>query len=171
VGLEGRLVLEKFLMSTSVNEYAGSVLILDEPVSLEIEDSRIVEFCGSPTASNRVRDHYQRVAEHFGGDPFAMHSWHTGIYPATFHAGSWRDDVKSWGELAFASPRYTHFHTCGVDPGNVATATFDATIRFDEMLLWEAGRPVFLDRPEMQALAHQQGVSSDVYAMRGDIGL
>ena len=39
VCLNGRLVLERFLMSTSVNDYAGiSVFMLDEPVGLEIEN-------------------------------------------------------------------------------------------------------------------------------------
>ena len=66
---------------------------------------------------------------------------------------------------------YTHFHTCGVDPGNVATATFDATIRFDGATLWETGRPVFLERPEMQALLRKHRVSGSVFTFRRDIGL
>ena len=100
-----------------------------------------------------------------------VNSWHSGIYPATFHAGNWRDDVASWAEITFASPRYTHFHTCGVDPGNVATATFDATIRFDGATLWDAGRPVFLERPEMLGLLGKHRVSSKVFQLRRDIGL
>ena len=134
VNLTGRLVLERFLMSTSVNDYESSVLFLDGPVSLEIEQSRIVGFHGPKALASTVREHYLRVGERFGGDPMTVNSWHSGIYPATFHAGHWRDDVASWAEITFASPRYTHFHTCGVDPGNVATATFDATVRFDIVL-------------------------------------
>ena len=42
VNLTGRLVLKRFLMSTSINDYESSVLLLDEPLSLEIEQSRIV---------------------------------------------------------------------------------------------------------------------------------
>lgn len=171
VNLTGRLVLERFLMSTSVNDYESSVLFLDEPVSLEIDRSRIVGFHGPKALANTVREHYLRVGERFGGDPMTVNSWHAGIYPATFHAGHWRDDVASWAEITFASPRYTHFHTCGVDPGNVATATFDATIRFDGATLWDAGRPVFLERPEMQALLVEHRVSSVVFKLRSDIGL
>lgn len=171
VNLTGRLVLERFLMSTSVNDYESSVLLLDEPVSLEIERSRIVGFHGPKVLANTVRDHYLRVGERFGGDPMTVNSWHSGIYPATFHSGSWREDVASWAEIAFASPRYTHFHTCGVDPGNVATATFDATVRFDGVTLWDTGRPAFLERPEMQALLGKHRVSNGAFALCTDIGL
>ena len=171
VNLTGRLVLERFLMSTSVNDYESSVLLIDEPVSLEIERSRIVQFHGRKALANTVREHYLRVGERFGGDPMTVNSWHSGIYPATFHAGNWRDKVASWAEITFASPRYTHFHTCGVDPGNVATATFDATVCFDGVTLWDAGRADFLERPEMQALLRKHRVSSRVFTLRSDIGV
>ncbi len=169
--LTGTLVLERFLMSTSVHDYESSVLLLDEPVKLHIDNSVIVGFSGARDLVGQVEAHYHRVAEHFGGDPMAVHSWHTGIYPATYHSGHWQHHTASWGEITFASPRYTHFHTCGDDPGNIATATFDATIEFDDELMWEAGVPVFLDRPEMKALLHERDLGDEVYALRRDIGL
>ena len=171
VNLTGRLVLERFLMSTSINDYESSVLLLDEPLSLEIEQSRIVQFHGPKGLANSVREHYLRVGEHFGGDPMTVNSWHSGIYPATFHAGSWRENAANWAEITFASPRYTHFHTCGTDPGNVATATFDATVCIDGVTLWDAGRPAFLERPEMQALLQKHRVSNRAFTLRSDIGI
>ena len=78
---------------------------------------------------------------------------------------------SSGGDLTFASPRYTHFHTCGVSPGNIASATFDATITFDDQIFWEAGRLAYLDSAPMQALLAEYPHAPDAYEMRWDIGL
>jgi len=79
--------------------------------------------------------------------------------------------VQRWSDLAFGSPRYTHFHTCGNNPGNIATAMFDATISFDDQLFWEAGQFVFLDQPEQQALLEHYPEYPDAFRMRWDIGI
>ena len=169
--VNGQLVFDRFLMSTSVNNFENSVLPLPEHVTATIEDSRIVEFNGATKVVEQVREQYRRVGTFSGGDAFALNSWHTGIYPHTFYQVSASRDIQRWAELTFASPRYTHFHTCGVSPGNIATATFDATISFDDEVFWRAGKPVFLERADMQKLLRDYPESSGAFDMCWDIGL
>ena len=171
VEISGQLMLDRFLMSTSINSFENSVVPLKQPVIAHIERSRIVEFEGEPGLVKQVKQQYQRVGEWTGGDPFAVNSWHAGMYPKTFYSDDPHENIQRWGDLAFASPRYLHFHTCGTAPGNIATATFDASITFDDEVFWDNGRLVFLDRPDIQALLSQYPDTIDAYEMRWDIGL
>ena len=171
LNLNGVLVFDRFLMTTSVNSFKNSILLLDEPVIGVIENNRIVDFEGPAALLDKVRDQYERVGVLSGGDALAVHSWHAGIYPKTFYSGNVYDDVQLWGDIAFASPRYTHFHTCGTAPGNIASATFDTTISFDGVKFWDAGRLAFLDTPAMQTLLAQYPRVPDAFEMRLDIGL
>ena len=43
-------------------------------------------------------------------------------------------------------------HAAGIDPGDAAFHLMDQTISFDDQLVWDEGRMVFLDRPEIQAM-------------------
>lgn len=169
--LSGRMVLDRFLMSTTIKSFENSILPLRTPVIARIENSRIVGFDGDSDTVRKVEAQYRRVGALDGGDPLAVNSWHAGIYPKTFYSADPKANIQRWGDLAFASPRYLHFHTCGIAPGNIATATFDATIRFDDEIFWDAGKLVFLDRPELKALLDQYSGTADNYQMRWDIGI
>ena len=169
--LNGQLVLDRYLTSTSINNIENGILKLEQPATAHIEESRITDFKGEAKTVASIEAQYQRVGELTGGDPFVVNSWHTGIYPKTFYSRPIDDDVQRWSDLAFGNPRYTHFHTCGDNPGNIATAMFDATISFDDQLFWEAGRFVFLDQPEQQELLAQYPDHPDAFSMRWDIGI
>ena len=169
--LNGQLVLDRYLASTSINDIDNNHLKLERPVIARIEQSRIVDFEGDANTVASVKTQYHRVGELAGGDPFVVNSWHTGIYPKTFYSRPIDDDVQRWSDLAFGNARYTHFHTCGDNPGNIATAMFDATISFDDQVFWEAGRFVFLDQPEQQELLAQYPDHPDAFSMRWDIGI
>lgn len=171
VDVSGRLALDRFLLSTSISRFENSVMPLPQPVLANIENSLITGFDGDAPTVARIERQYRRVGALSGGDPFAVNSWHTGMYPKTFYSADPQADVQRWGDLAFASPRYTHFHTCGAAPGNIASATFDATIAFDDEIFWENGRLVFLDRPEQQALLKEYPGAENAYEMRWDIGI
>ena len=169
--VSGQLVLDRFLMSTSINNFEHSIVPLAEPVFANIEHSRIVGFEGNQNLVSQIEQQYERVGSMTGGDPFAVNSWHTGMYPKTFYSSDPNQNIQRWGDLAFASPRYTHFHTCGTAPGNIASATFDATITFDDEVFWNKGRLAFLDRPDLQALLKEYPSAPNAYDMRWDIGL
>jgi hypothetical protein len=150
--LAGVLVIDHFVTSTATRSYEDSVLRLDRPLHATIRESRIVTLDGPEDLANRLRAQMERATELTAGDPMRINSWHTGINPNTFFDGDPYADLDKWGAVAFGSPRYTHFHAAGEDPGDVAFSLMDATIRFDGEAFWEAGRFVFLDRPDVQAL-------------------
>jgi hypothetical protein len=150
--LEGQLVLEHFLLSSSTRAYADSVLRLDTPVTVLVEDSRMLDFIGEPGLVARLREQLERAAAITGGDPYRLNSWHTGINPFTFFDGDPYADLERWGSVAFGSPRYTHIHAAGNDPGDVSIQLFDASIAFDGEAFWDRGNFVYLDSAEIQSL-------------------
>lgn len=168
---EGRVALGLAILSTSIHDYPDPVLPLSSPLVLDIADGRIVAFGGDEAQAERASRHFERVAGLFGADPRAFNSWHTGINPTTFFRGRALDDLERWGDVAFGSPSYTHFHMVGQDPGEICGSLFNATIRFDDEVLWDRGRFAFLDHPDVQALAERHGVSSDLFAAQQPIGV
>ena len=149
-GLNGQLVLDHFLTSSSTRAYDDSVLRLDTPINVTIEDSRMVGFDGDTETIGRVRAQLERAATITGGDPYRLNSWHTGINPYTFFADDPYADLERWGSVAFGSPRYTHLHAAGKDPGDISIQLFDASISFDDTPYWERGRFLFLDQPDLR---------------------
>ncbi|MFT5217945.1 MAG: hypothetical protein ACI9LO_000494 [Planctomycetota bacterium] len=155
--LHGQLVLKDFLLSSSTRTYEDSVLILKSPVTAIIEDSRMVHFEGDDRVITSIRKQLERAAGITGGDPYQINSWHTGINPYTFYETDPYVDLERWGTVAYGSPRYTHIHAAGNNPGDISIQLFDASISFDERLFWDRGRFVFLDRPELQSFIENPG--------------
>ena len=150
--LNGKLVIDHFVTSSSTNAYEGSTLVMDSPVVVAVTDSRITEFEGPDDLVEKLKAQLIKAAAVTGGDPFLINSWHTGINPNTYYKGDPFDDLELWGTVAYGSPRYTHIHAAGKDPGDAAFHFMDATIAFDDQVLWDEGRFVFLDRPEIQSM-------------------
>lgn len=148
--LNGRLMLDHFLTSSSTRAYEDSVLRLDTPIGVTVEDCRMVEFEGKPELIDRVRAQLERAAAITGGDPYRLNSWHTGINPYTFYSDDPFIDLERWGSVAFGSPRYTHIHAAGNDPGDISIQVFDASISLDDSLYWKHGRFLFLDQPDLR---------------------
>ncbi len=170
-GLSGRLALGRWLLSTSTHAYDGSVLEMTEPLFAEVRDGKIARFHGDAAQVAEVERHFHQVAALFGGDPYAVNSWHCGINPKTFYAGQAEADVEKWSSVVYGSPRYTHFHACGKDPGDIAISLIDATISFDGEVYWNSGRFRFLDRPHAQRILKRYPGSDGAYDMRWDIGI
>ncbi|MFP6742990.1 MAG: hypothetical protein VCD33_15420 [Alphaproteobacteria bacterium] len=169
--MSGRLALGRWLVSTAVNAYEESLFTIAGDVFAILDRGRITGFEGAASEVARIEAHFHMVASLVGGDPFAINSWHTGIYPKTYYPGEATDDVEHWADIVYGSPRYTHFHACGGDPGDICLSLFDATIWFDDEVLWDAGRFAFLEREDMQALKAGYGGAQEAYDMRWDIGI
>lgn len=152
VDLNGTLVLDRFVTSSSTRAYENSTLCLEVPIRITVDASRMVAFDGHALTVDRLTAQLARAAELTGGDPFRINSWHTGINPNTYFNGDPYADLERWGTVAYGSPRYTHMHAAGNDPGDVAFHLFDATITFDDQVFWDEGRFTFLDRPEVQEM-------------------
>jgi len=152
VNLNGQLVLEHFLTSSSTRAYDDSVLILESPITVQVKDSRMIDFDGDQALVKKLHRQLERAAGITGGDPYRLNSWHTGINPYTFFNGDPYRDLERWGTVAFGSPRQTHIHAAGRDPGDISIQLFDASIRFDEEDFWENGRFSYLDSDEVRSL-------------------
>lgn len=150
--LNGSMTISGFITSTSTRAYENSVLKIDAPVKALVKDSMITSFEGDGITEQQVIRQLEKAAELTGGDPYAMHSWHTGINPGTFYEGTPFDNLEKWGTVAYGSPRYTHFHGAGLEPGDAAYSLMDATIEFDGEPIWQDGRFLFLDKPEVRSL-------------------
>jgi hypothetical protein len=169
--LKGRLVIEDFVMSTSVRQFADSVFYMNSPVTATVEDSRMVHFDGDAGVIEGLRAQLERAAAITGGDPYRLNSWHTGINPYTFFDGNPHDYLERWGTVSYGSPRYTHLHTAGNDPGDASFHLMDASILFDDIAFWDRGKFVYLDRPEIQALLDPQERQLLNSSVVGDIGI
>ena len=169
--LEGQLVLEHFLLSSSTRAYDNSVLPLPTPIRVNIEDSRMIAFDGDRELIVQLRNQLERAASITGGDPYRLNSWHTGINPHTFFHGDPHEDLERWGTVAYGSPRYTHIHAAGNDPGDVSIQLFDASISFDDDTIWDNGRFVYLDSDEIRALLNDSERELLNSSIRLDIGI
>lgn len=146
------VVVSKWMMSTQNRRYEPSSLLVDNPVSIHIDNGRITGFHG-PDAGI-VRAHYDHVGRLFDIDPGFVHSWHTGHHPKAHYVGNHADDLIRWGLVAFNSPRYTHLHTCGdYPPGEISLDVIDATITLGGETLYEDGRLVFAERDDVRELS------------------
>ncbi len=137
--MSGKLVLRDFITSSSTIIYDDSVYLLSCPITAIIENGMILRFEGDQQQCEALEKHFLRVAGIVGGEAMVINSWHTGIIPATWYKGRAEDDLEKWGSVSFASPRITHFHACGNDPGQIGINLFDATIAIDDEIIWRQG--------------------------------
>ena len=158
--LNGELTLSNFLTSSSTRSYDNSVLYIDTPVTAIVEDSRMEDFTGDVKQIKKIKYQLENAAQITGGDPYRINSWHTGINPFSFYNENPHTNLERWGTAAFGSPRYTHFHASGHNPGDIAIQLFDASIQFNDEYYWDAGQFTFLRREEILNLypkeIHQQ---------------
>ena len=168
----GRVAVARWVMATANRVYEPARLDLDRPVFARVDGGRIAGFEGPGATVAALEAHYRHVGALFGIDPWVVHSWHAGIHPKTTYPRPAGENLERWGGLAFASPRYAHFHTCGdYPPGEIAWSLFDVTASFDGETFWRDGRLVFLDRPEIQALLADYPDWNEGFAEERAIGI
>lgn len=166
----GVVAVTHWLMASGNQKYDDDELLLPEVVLAEIVNGRVVDFSGPPEQIARMRAHGERVGRQFGIDPWIVHSWHAGINPGAFYPVDATVDLERWGKVAFANPRYLHFHTCGAyAPGEIAWSLFDASAEFDGRPLWFDGKFVFLDDPEVRKILSSHQLTD--LPIRHDIGV
>jgi hypothetical protein len=139
----------------------------------------MIAFDGDRELIAQLRNQLERAASITGGDPYRLNSWHTGINPHTFFNGDPDEDLERWGTVAYGSPRYTHIHAAGHDPGDVSIQLFDASIRFGNettrettwQTIWDKGRFIYLDSDEIRALLSASERELLNSSIRLDIGI
>jgi hypothetical protein len=168
----GRLVFGHWLMSTGNSIYEAPNLLLDGFLVAKIEKGRIQGFDGAKDQVIKVQSHFERVGKELNIDPYVVHSWHSGVHPKAYYPSPAQANIERWGAVAFANPRYTHFHSCGdYAPGEIALSLFDASIAFDDQLYWDRGDFSFLKTSRIAALATKHGLALEDLRMNREIGL
>ena len=170
--MNGRVAVAHWLMSTANHVYEDSFLRLEEPLMAVIQEGRIADFEGPKDLVQQVRGHYRRVANLYGIEEEVVHSWHAGIHPKAFYPLSATSNIDRWGSVAFANPRYLHFHTCGnYAPGEIAWSLFDPKVELDGKVYWEEGRFTFLDNPDIRERLSRYDLDERALQQRFDIGI
>ena len=156
----GRVALPSYLTPTGSRSYEPPVLVLNEKdpkgkenvTFAEIHDGRIQRFCGTADVVAKIEAHYAHVAELFGIDAMAVHSWHAGLHPGCHFDRPQHEDPDLWSNTVFNSPTFAHFHTCGAyAPGEISWMVQNPTILLDGRPLWNDGR---LEAAAFPSLAH-----------------
>ncbi len=152
--MSGRAVITHWLSATSNRHYEPANLVLDHSVSVFVENGKIRDFEGDATTVANIRRHYDHIGSLFGIEPCNVHSWHAGVNPMTHYPHPAIENIERWGAVAFASPRYTHFHTCGdYPPGEIAWSMFDTTIYVDNKKYWKDGKFVYLEHAALECVS------------------
>lgn len=136
----GRVALARLVTGTGSRYYEPYGFALDGVLFADIAGGRILDWSGPPDEVQRVREHYERVGDLFGIDPWVAHSWHAGIHPGCRYPVPAEASYERWSGGAFGNPRILHFHTCGnYAPGEISLNILDPTIALDGVALWERG--------------------------------
>ncbi|MEM0990656.1 MAG: hypothetical protein AAGK00_17445 [Pseudomonadota bacterium] len=140
-GFSGQVALKGYLTPTGSRSYAPANVPITDVVMAQIQDGRIVGFQGGAADVTRVRAHHAHVADLFGIDPNAVHSFHAGIHPGCIFTGQISDDPDLWSNTVFGSPRWLHFHTCGdYPPGEICWMIEGPTLSADGAAIWSEGK-------------------------------
>lgn len=149
----GRIAISKWLTPTGSRFYQPASVLLDGVVFANVYKGRIVDFNGSQSDVEKVNSHYQYVAERYDIDRNIIHSWHAGIHPQNGYSRLAVDNLTRWSGSAFGNPRHLHLHTCGnYAPGEICISLFDPTIIVEDSVLWDRGRLLFADTPDIRNL-------------------
>lgn len=140
-GFAGRVAVSHFLVGTGSRYYSPYGLSLDGTAFAELSRGRIAHWEGPGALTAKIRDHYAFVADRYGIDAAAVHSWHAGLHPACAYRAPAATHFERWSGSAFGNPRLLHFHTCGAyAPGEICWNVVDPTIVVDGRVVWRAGR-------------------------------
>ena len=140
-GFTGRVAVAHFLAGTGSKYYEPYGVPIRDTIFAEIEGARLVGWDGAPDQVSRVRAHYAFVADRYGIDRDAVHSWHAGIHPGCAYVEPAHVNYQRWSGGAFGNPRLLHFHTCGAyAPGEICWNVVDPTIEVDGRIVWRRGR-------------------------------
>ena len=146
----GRLAV-RWLTPSGVHVFEPNGIALPSPVMINIENGRITGFDGDPQAVAQLRAYMEKCGGEMGKEPYIVNSWHAGINPRCAVTAGPDQGLDQWMYMVHANPRIVHFHAIGpVQPGEMSIPVVDPTIEFDGEKVWDAGRMVFLDRPDVQ---------------------
>jgi hypothetical protein len=145
----GRVALSRWLMPGGAPKIKSPGMNLSSTVYCDVHDGKVQRFFGPSEESEKVTQHYDRIASTLGINRNRVHSWHLGINPQTCFPTDPDLNFEQWCALSFGSPRYLHFHTCGDEPpGEIAWSLFNCTVLIDDQPFWKNGQFIWLNRAD-----------------------
>lgn len=164
-------IVTRFLPASATHLYEPFGIVLDAPVTIIVEEGRIMDFQGQEGVAGQVRSHYEHVGQTLGIDPFVVHSWHAGTNPKIYYPDPPLDSIERWNGVVHSHPRYAHFHTCGdYGPGEIALSLFDPNVTFDNEDYWREGALVVFGEERFRKIAERHGCPPEVFEMCREIG-
>ncbi|MEL6207647.1 MAG: hypothetical protein AAFR47_20375 [Pseudomonadota bacterium] len=137
----GHVAQRGFLCATGSQAYEPPACEIADTLFVAIAGDRLVGFDGTALDVLAAREHYDHVAQLFGLDRDATHSWHGGIHPGCAYTRPASQNFDRWSNGAFGNPRLLHFHTCGADPpGEISLNILDPKLWVGGTALVDAGR-------------------------------
>ena len=162
----------RWLTPSGIHVFEPNGRILPDVVRLQVERGRVVDVQGPADAVRSYREYMEFVGKTVGKDPYIVNSWHAGTNPRCVAHVTPQQSLDQWMYMTHANPRIVHLHTVGeAQPGEMSLPVVDATVEFDGEALWQDGRLVFLDRPEVQDAVRPYGDPAFAFHHEQQIGV
>lgn len=161
----------RWLTPSGIHQFEPAGIRLDETVVATIEGGKITDFDGPKREVHKLKDYLEEIGRKTQKDPYIVNSWHAGIHPLAYSPYADTDGLEPWMFIAHNNPRIAHFHVVGeVMPGEMSAPVIDPTVIADGEVYWKNGELLFLNTPEMLALAAKYGCT-DAFVRDDEIGL
>ena len=124
----------------------------DDVVIATVENGRMTKIDGKPGTVAQVRAFFDMIGKRVNKDPYVVNSWHAGVNASAVPTERINGDLDAWMWVAHNHPRVAHFHVMGEEiPGEYSLIVLDPTIEIDGEKLWDRGKFVFADKPEVKS--------------------
>ena len=166
----GKLAMRWFNVS-GVRYFDPVQKSFDDVVVATVENGRMTKIDGKPGTVAQVRAFFDAIGKRVNKDPYVVNSWHAGVNAAAVPTERINGDLDAWMWVAHNHPRVAHFHVMGEEiPGEYSLIVLDPTIEIDGEKLWDRGKFVFADKPEVKSAIAKFG--DPAFALtRPDIGI
>lgn len=169
--VSGRLAI-RWVTPSTIRVMKAKGVILPSPVLATLENGRMVDFDGEPTAVDALRRYLDAAGAEIHKDGYIVNSWHMGTHPGCGSPVRPEQDLFGWILHAHGNPRLAHFHAIGeAPPGEGSIPLLDPTVRFGGKTLWEHGRLLLADDPHFRARITGFGDPARVLRPNREVGL
>jgi hypothetical protein len=146
-----------------------------EPVKITVEAGRVTKIEGGREAElmQKAFDFIATKAK-VGDEIYRLDSFHTGMHHMAFTPVPPEIDPDLWWHLMHHHPGWFHFHLGG-DPDrdygtqymtHITASCFNATVWLDGEKIYDRGRLLLLDDPELIEIAKQYGDPDELFAYK-----
>lgn len=146
----------RWFVTSGTHDLGTEGITVDAPIIGHVANGRITRFDGPAASVDQARTFLEGLGKRYDKDPYLVNSWHAGTNPQAVVAFGAAQSLEQWMLLAHANPRVLHFHLVGEKiPGEISATVIDATVTYDDEVLWDRGRITAYDHDDYRAIAHK----------------